>query len=99
MFSKSTHVLHKSFSLIRYFRYPFNAGTKKRKSEERRERRQKRDSEYVCPSNSVLGSSAHTSVSLSGSGSGSGSSFPSSFSSFSSAYLSTNLLAFSKSPN
>ncbi|KAM0309892.1 hypothetical protein ACHAO8_008647 [Botrytis cinerea] len=36
--------------------YPFNAGTKKRKSEERRERRQKRDSEYVCPSNSVLAS-------------------------------------------
>ncbi|TGO48765.1 hypothetical protein BCON_0230g00080 [Botryotinia convoluta] len=68
--------------------YPFNAGLKKRKSEERRERRQKRDSEYVCPSNSVLASSAHTSVSPSGSGS-----------SFSSAFLSTNSPASSTSPN
>ncbi|KAF5875032.1 putative wsc domain protein [Botrytis fragariae] len=81
--------------------YPFNTGPKKRKSEERRERRQKRDSEYVCPSNSVLASSFHTSVSPSGSGSGSpvSSSFSSSSSSSSFANLSTNSLASSTSPS
>ncbi|KAF7874305.1 hypothetical protein EAF04_002977 [Stromatinia cepivora] len=42
--------------------YPFNAGLKKRKSEERRERRQKRDSELACHSNDTSASSGSAST-------------------------------------
>lgn len=43
--------------------YPFNAGLKKRKSEGRRERRQKRDSELACHSNNTSTSSDSDSAS------------------------------------